>query len=53
MSFDERIGKLNEVQRGWVNAIRMASIQNKLNELDGWIRNRLTNVYGIYRRADF
>jgi RNA-directed DNA polymerase len=41
MSFDERIGKLNEVQRGWVNAFRMASIQNKLNELDGWIRNRL------------
>ena len=33
--------KLNEVQRGWVNAFRMASIQNKLNELDGWIRNRL------------
>jgi group II intron reverse transcriptase/maturase len=41
MSFDERIEKLNEVQRGWVNAFRMASIQNKLNELDGWLRNRL------------
>jgi group II intron reverse transcriptase/maturase len=41
MSFDERIGKLNEVQRGWVNAFRMASIQNKLAELDGWLRNRL------------
>jgi len=41
MSFDERIQKLNEVQRGWVNAFRMASIQNKLNELDGWLRNRL------------
>jgi hypothetical protein len=41
MSFDERIGKLNEIQRGWVNAFRMASIQNKLNELDGWVRNRL------------
>jgi group II intron reverse transcriptase/maturase len=41
MSFDERIQKLNEVQRGWVNAFRMASILNKLNELDGWIRNRL------------
>jgi group II intron reverse transcriptase/maturase len=41
MGFDERIGKLNEAQRGWVNAFRMASIQNKLNELDGWIRNRL------------
>lgn len=41
MSFDERIEKLNEVQRGWINAFRMASIQNKLVELDGWLRNRL------------
>jgi group II intron reverse transcriptase/maturase len=41
MSFDERIEKLNEVQRGWVNAFRMASIQNKLAVLDGWLRNRL------------
>ena len=41
MSFSERIHKLNEVQRGWVNAFRMASIYNKLSELDGWIRNRL------------
>lgn len=41
MSFDERIEKLNEVQRGWVNAFRMASIQGKLIELDGWLRNRL------------
>ena len=41
MSFDERIQKLKEVQRGWVNAFRMASIQNKLNKLDGWLRNRL------------
>ena len=41
MSFDERIHKLNEIQRGWVNNFRMASIYNKLTELDGWIRNRL------------
>ncbi len=41
MSFDERIRKLNEVQRGWVNNFRMASIYNKLLELDGWVRNRL------------
>jgi RNA-directed DNA polymerase len=41
MSFDERIEKLNEVERGWVNAFRMASIHNKLVELDGWLRNRL------------
>ena len=41
MSFDERIERLKQVQRGWVNAFRMASIQNKLTELDGWLRNRL------------
>ncbi|MGQ7869716.1 group II intron reverse transcriptase/maturase [Sunxiuqinia sp. sy24] len=41
MSFDERIEKMGEVQRGWINAFRMASIQNKLVELDGWLRNRL------------
>jgi group II intron reverse transcriptase/maturase len=41
MSFEERIQKLNEVQRGWVNNFRMASILNKLEDLDGWLRNRL------------
>ena len=41
MSFSERIHKLNDVQRGWVNNSRMASIYNKLSELDGWLRNRL------------
>ncbi len=41
MSFDERMAKLLEVQRGWLEYFRMASIQGKLIELDGWIRNRL------------
>ena len=41
LSFDVRIQKLNEVQRGWVNYFRMASIYNKLVDIDGWIRNRL------------
>ncbi len=41
MSFDERIRKLKEVLRGWVNNFRMASIYGKLNELDGWLLNRL------------
>jgi hypothetical protein len=55
MSFDERIEKLNEVQRGWVNAFRMASIHGKLKpacrrgrELDGWLKNRLR--YCIWSR---
>ena len=41
MSFDERITKINEVQRGWINYFRGTSIQGKLKDLDGWLRNRL------------
>jgi len=41
MSFDERVQKLNEVQRGWINNFRMANILAKLKDVDGWIRNRL------------
>ena len=41
MSFDERVQKLKEVQRGWINNFRLGSIQEKLKELDGWLRNRL------------
>jgi len=40
-SFEERIIKLNQVIRGWVNNFRMASIYKKLDKLDGWVRNRL------------
>jgi len=40
-TFDERIVKLKEVLRGWVNYFRMASIHSKLKELDSWLRNRL------------
>lgn len=41
MTFDERIQKLKETSQGWLNYFRMASIQCKLKELDGWLRNRL------------
>jgi RNA-directed DNA polymerase len=40
-SFDARIRRLKEVYRGWINYFGMASITGKLNELDGWLRNRL------------
>lgn len=40
-TFDERIKKLKEVHRGWINYFRMASMQSKLKELDSWVRNRL------------
>jgi len=41
MTFDERIRKLNEVQRGWLNYFRFASLVGKLGTTDGWVRNRL------------
>jgi len=41
MTFDQRIQKLKEITQGWLNYFRMASIQGKLKELDGWVRNRI------------
>jgi RNA-directed DNA polymerase len=41
MSFDERISKINEVQRSWLNYFQGTSIQGKLRDVDGWLRNRL------------
>lgn len=37
----ERISKIKEIQRGWLNYFRGANIIGKLRELDGWLRNRL------------
>jgi len=41
MSFDERVIRLNQVKRGWINYFKYASIYQKLKKLDGWLRNRL------------
>lgn len=41
LSFDERIGRLNLLIRGWVNYFKPASIQGKLKKLDEWLRNRI------------
>lgn len=40
-SFELRLHKLKEVWMGWVNNYRLASIHQKLKQLDEWIRNRL------------
>jgi len=40
-TFSERMAKLKELYRGWINYFRMANMQTKLKELDGWLRNRL------------
>jgi RNA-directed DNA polymerase len=41
MSFDERIQKLKEIQHGWLQYFRIASMLGKLKAIDGWLRNRL------------
>lgn len=40
-TFEERIAKIKEVQRGWLNYFQGTSILGKLLDLDGWLRNRL------------
>ena len=40
-SFEERLRKLSEVWKGWVNNYRLASIHTKLQSLDKWLRARL------------
>ncbi|MEP0271453.1 MAG: group II intron reverse transcriptase/maturase [Ekhidna sp.] len=40
-NFLERLDRLNQVWKGWVNNYRLASIQTKLKGLDEWLRNRL------------
>ncbi len=40
-TLDERIHSLLEVQRGWLNYFRLASMIGKLGTLDSWLRNRL------------
>lgn len=47
-SFEERLKKLAEVWRGWVNNYRLANIHAKLKSLDEWLRNRLR--YCIWSR---
>jgi len=52
MSFDERIEKIVEVSRGWVNYFKYASINQKLIEVDGWLRNRLRYCIWIPMRRE-
>ena len=40
-SFDERIAKLNQVLRGWINYFKLANMYGKLRDIDVWVRRRL------------
>jgi RNA-directed DNA polymerase len=41
MSLLERLERLNQVCRGWMNHYRLTNIYAKLKKLDEWLRNRL------------
>lgn len=41
VKLEDRIIKINEIQRGWLNYFRETSIMGKLRDIDGWLRNRL------------
>jgi RNA-directed DNA polymerase len=52
MSLDERLEKLKEVYRGWINSFKYASMQNKLIQIDGWLRNRIRYcIWHYWNRA--
>jgi hypothetical protein len=40
-SFDERIKRLNQVLRGWINYFKLANMYGKLTDIDVWVRRRL------------
>jgi RNA-directed DNA polymerase len=40
-SFDERIERINQLTRGWINYFKLASIRVKLEKIEQWLRNRL------------
>jgi group II intron reverse transcriptase/maturase len=41
MSLFERLERLNQVCRGWMNNYRLTNIYAKVKKLDEWLRNRL------------
>ena len=41
MAFSTRISELNSYMKGWIGYFKYAVMQEKLKELDVWIRNRL------------
>ena len=41
LSIDEKIEKLNQVIRGWINYFRIANMKNKIKEIDEHLRTRI------------
>ncbi|WP_449404141.1 group II intron maturase-specific domain-containing protein [Flavobacterium segetis] len=38
MKLEDRIAKINEIQRGWLNYFRGTSIMGKLRDIEDWLR---------------
>jgi group II intron reverse transcriptase/maturase len=47
-SLDERLERIGQTMRGWINYFKLASIHQKIKTLDHWLRNRLR--YCIWSR---
>ena len=45
MSMEQRVDRLNQIIRGWVNYFKVADMQKHCNKLDEWIRRRLRMCY--------
>jgi RNA-directed DNA polymerase len=41
ISIEERLKRLNQYNKGWINYFKIAKCQKHLTDLDGWIRFRL------------
>ena len=45
MSMEQRVDRLNQIIRGWVNYFKVADIQKHCHKLDEWMRRRLRRCY--------
>jgi len=51
--FDERIEKLNQVLRGWINYFKLANMYGKLRDIDVWVRRRLRRcIWHDWKKPD-
>ena len=45
MRMEQRVDRLNQIIRGWVNYFKVADIQKHCHKLDEWMRRRLRMCY--------
>lgn len=43
-SIEQRVIKINQLLRGWINYYKMCSCRNRLQKLDEWLRRRLRSL---------